>query len=476
MKDIRVRYAPSPTGHLHIGGARTALFNYLYAKHHKGTFIFRLEDTDVARNIEGGERSQLDNLEWLGIIPDESPLNPNPKYGKYRQMERLDIYNQYVNELLEKGYAYKCFCTPEELDQEHEKQVEQGIAPRYSGKCCHLDKQEIALKEAANLPYTIRLKVPANKTYTFNDLIRGEVSFESNDIGDWVIVKANGIPTYNFAVVIDDHQMEISHVFRGEEHISNTPKQLMLYDLFGWEAPQYAHMTLIVNEAGKKLSKRDETIMQFISQYKEEGYLPEAMFNFLSLLGWSPKGNQEIFDHDNLIKIFDSNRLSKSPSTFDRSKLLWFNNKYIKKLDKEAYKNLVLPFLQDAYDLSNKSEEWVDKLISIYQDQLNYGKEIVELVDMFFSHEYSLNDEAKAIMKEEGVENTLKVFKAQLELMPEFKSEYIQAAIKETQVQTGAKGKMLYMPIRIATTGIMHGPDLSSSLELLGKELVLSRL
>ena len=180
MKDIRVRYAPSPTGHLHIGGARTALFNYLYAKHHKGTFIFRLEDTDVARNIEGGERSQLDNLEWLGIIPDESPLNPNSKYGKYRQMERLDIYNQYVNELLEKGYAYKCFCTPEELDQEHEKQVEQGIAPRYSGKCCHLDKQEIALKEAANLPYTIRLKVPANKTYTFNDLIRGEVSFESN--------------------------------------------------------------------------------------------------------------------------------------------------------------------------------------------------------------------------------------------------------------------------------------------------------
>ena len=233
MEKVRVRYAPSPTGHLHIGGARTALFNYLFAKHHGGDFIFRLEDTDIERNIEGGEASQLENLAWLGIIPDESPLNPKPEYAPYRQMERLDIYRKYTQELLDRGLAYKCFCTPEELDAEHERQVEAGVAPMYNRKCRDLTAEEVAAKEAAGIPYTIRLRVPANKTYEFDDMIRGHVSFESNDIGDWVIVKANGIPTYNYAVVIDDHTMEITHVFRGEEHLSNTPKQMMVFEMLG---------------------------------------------------------------------------------------------------------------------------------------------------------------------------------------------------------------------------------------------------
>lgn len=475
MKDVRVRYAPSPTGHLHIGGARTALFNYLFAKRHKGTFILRIEDTDTQRNIAGGEASQLDNLAWLGIFPDESPLKPNPKYGKYRQTERLDIYRHYANILLEKGLAYKCFCTPEELDIAHEQQVEKGQAPRYDQKCLHLSAEEIAAKENQGLPYSIRMRVPQNKTYSFSDIIRGEVSFESNDIGDWVLVKTNGIPTYNFAVVIDDHLMEISHVFRGEEHISNTPKQLMLYDAFGWEAPCYGHMTLIVNEEGKKLSKRDETIMQFISQYREEGYLPEAIFNFLSLLGWSPKGNQEIFSHDDLCRIFDENRLSKSPSTFDKSKLLWFDNKYIKKLSTSAVIALCLPFLEEAYDLSDKSEAWINKLISIYQEQLNYGKEIVELTAMFFQQEVQPNREAIEFMQDPSIPNTLKIFKEKLMALTDFTAENISAALKETQKEAGVKGKLLYMPIRIQLTGIMHGPDLSSSLELLGREVVLNR-
>ena len=478
MSKVRVRYAPSPTGHLHIGGARTALFNYLYAKHHGGDFIFRLEDTDIERNIEGGEASQLDNLAWLGIIPDESPLNPNPKYAPYRQMERLDIYRKYVNELIEKGYAYKCFCTPEELDAEHERQTQQGLAPKYNRKCCYLSEEEIKAKEEAGIPYTIRVKVPAKKTYKFNDMIRGHVSFESEDIGDWVLIKANGIPTYNFAVVIDDHTMEISHVFRGEEHLSNTPKQLMIYEMLGWEAPTYGHMTLIVNENRKKLSKRDETIMQFVSQYKEEGYLPDAMFNFMALLGWSPEGEQEIFDHQGLIEAFSETRLSKSPSMFDKNKLTWVNNRYIKDRSLDEVVALCLPYLQEAYDLSDKSEEWIRKLINVYHEQLSYGKEIVSLVSLFFEDELHLDEEAAEFMKDESIPHTLAVFKSKLEELSEeeFTKENIQACVKATQKEAGVKGKMLFMPLRIATTGVMHGPDLSSSIMLLGKEKVLSRL
>ena len=302
MKKVRVRYAPSPTGHLHIGNARTALFNYLFAKHYNGDFVLRIEDTDIARNVEGGEASQIKYLNWLGIYPDESPQNPNPKYAPYRQMERLDIYKKYTDWLLEKGYAYKCFCTQEELDEEHARQEALGLAPRYNRKCCNLTPEEIKEKEAQNIPYTIRIKVPDNETYEFDDMIRGKVSFESKDIGDWVLVKANGIPTYNYAVVIDDHCMDITHVFRGEEHLSNTPKQIMLYKMFGWDVPRFGHMTLIVNENHKKLSKRDANVLQFMSQYEQLGYLPEAMFNFMALLGWSPEGEQEIFSHDELIK------------------------------------------------------------------------------------------------------------------------------------------------------------------------------
>ena len=476
MEKVRVRYAPSPTGHLHIGGARTALFNYLFAKHHNGDFVFRIEDTDIERNIEGGEASQLDNLEWLGIIPDESPVNPNPKYAPYRQMERLDIYKERTQWLLDHGYAYKCFCTPEELEAEHELQTAAGLAPKYNRKCCDLTPEEVASKEAAGLPYTIRVKVPDNEVYEFEDMIRGHVSFESKDIGDWVLVKANGIPTYNYAVVIDDHSMDITHVFRGEEHLSNTPKQLMIYKMFGWDAPIFGHMTLIVNENRKKLSKRDETIMQFVSQYKEEGYLPDAMFNFMALLGWSPEGEQEIFTHDELIKVFDEHRLSKSPSMFDKSKLIWVNNRYIKERPLEEVVELCKPFLAEKYDLSNKSEEWITNLIAVYHDQLSYGKEICDLVDLFFEDELHLDEEAEEFMKDETIPNTLKVFKEKLEELTEFTKDNIQACIKATQKEAKAKGKMLYMPIRIATTGIMHGPDLASSIMLIGKDTTIERL
>ena len=479
-KEVRVRYAPSPTGFLHIGGARTALFNYLYAKHHNGKFIVRIEDTDIERNVEGGEASQLDNLRWLGIIPDES-IDIGGPYAPYRQMERLDIYTKHAEQLLERGIAYKCFCSSEELEASREAQKAAGVAaPTYDGKCRHLTAEQVAEKAAAGIPHTIRMAVPADVTYKFTDLVRGEVTFESKDIGDWVLVKANGIPTYNYAVVLDDHFMDITHVFRGEEHLSNTPKQMMIFDAFDWEYPQYGHMTLIVNEDRKKLSKRDESIIQFVAQYKDLGFLPEAMFNFFGLLGWSPEGEQEIFSHDEFIQLFDEKRLSKSPSMFDKTKLTWMNNQYIKKLSREEVVALALPHLQKANlipaELTAEQQVWVSDLIGLYHDQMSYGAEIVELSSLFFTEEIEYDEEAKEVLAGEQIPEVMTSFKAQLEALESFDAPSIKAAIKAVQKETGHKGKNLFMPIRVVTTGQTHGPELADAIALIGKEKVIARV
>ncbi len=479
-KPVRVRYAPSPTGFLHIGGARTALFNYLYAKHHNGTFVVRIEDTDIERNVEGGEASQLDNLRWLGIIPDES-IDIGGPYAPYRQMERLDIYKEHAEKMLEQGHAYKCFCSSEELEASREAQKARGVAaPTYDGKCRHLTAEEVAEKEAAGIPHTIRMRVPENVTYSFNDLVRGDVTFESKDIGDWVLVKANGIPTYNYAVVLDDHFMEMTHVFRGEEHLSNTPKQMMVFDAFGWEYPRFGHMTLIVNEDRKKLSKRDESIIQFVAQYKDLGYLPEAMFNFFGLLGWSPEGEEEIFSHDEFIKLFDEKRLSKSPSMFDKTKLTWMNNQYIKKLSPEDVVALALPHLQKAgllpEELTAEQHAWTSELIGLYHEQMSYGAEIVELTAQFFNNEVSYDEEAKEMLAGETVPQVMAALKTQLQNLESFDAASIKAAIKAVQKETGVKGKNLFMPIRVAITGEMHGPELPSSIALIGKEKAIARV
>ncbi|MDN3450958.1 glutamate--tRNA ligase [Planococcus sp. APC 3906] len=479
-QEVRVRYAPSPTGHLHIGGARTALFNYLYARHNNGKFIVRIEDTDIARNIETGVTSQLDNLKWLGIDYDES-VDIGGEYGPYRQMERLDTYKKYADEMLEQGSAYKCFCTPEKLEAEREAQKASGIAaPQYVGTCRNLTPEQVAEKEAAGMPFTLRMKVPADVTYEFEDLVRGPVSFESKDVGDWVLVKTNGIPTYNFAVVADDHLMKISHVFRGEEHLSNTPKQMMIFDAFGWDHPTYGHMTLIVNEDRKKLSKRDESIIQFISQYKDLGFIPEALFNFFALLGWSPEGEEEIFSKEELIRIFDVNRLSKSASMFDKQKLTWMNNQYIKQMPLEEVVALALPHLQKAgklpAELTPEQAEWAEKLIALYHEQLSYGAEITELTEVFFVDELTFEEDEKAVLAGEQVPEVMASFKEQLENLESFEAADIKGAIKAVQKATGHKGKNLFMPIRIVTTGQMHGPELPDAISLLGKDKTIARV
>ncbi|WP_019414576.1 glutamate--tRNA ligase [Paenisporosarcina sp. TG20] len=476
--EVRVRYAPSPTGNLHIGGARTALFNYLFARHHGGKFIVRIEDTDIARNIEGGELSQLENLRWLGIDYDESVDIGGP-YGPYRQMERLDSYKKHAEEMLQNGHAYKCFCTTEELETEKELQRARGhAAPMYKGTCRNLTKEEV--QEREGLPYTIRIRVPNDVTYTFEDLVRGSVSFESKDVGDWVIVKANGIPTYNFAVVLDDYYMKITHVFRGEEHLSNTPRQMMVFQALGWEIPHYGHMTLIINESRKKLSKRDESIIQFVTQYKDLGYIPEAMFNFFALLGWSPEGEEEIFSKEEFISRFDVNRLSKSPSMFDTQKLTWTNNQYVKQMSLEEVVDLALPHLQKAgrlpETLTEEQQKWATGLIGLYHEQMSFGAEITELTDLFFKDELTYDEEASAILNAEQVPEVMASFKSQLEQLEVFEPAEIKAAIKAVQKETGHKGKNLFMPIRVVTTGQTHGPELPDAISLIGKEKVIARV
>ncbi|KAB7666117.1 glutamate--tRNA ligase [Bacillus sp. B1-b2] len=478
-KEIRVRYAPSPTGHLHIGNARTALFNYLFARSTGGKFIIRIEDTDKKRNIQGGEESQLKYLKWLGMDWDES-VDVGGEYGPYRQSERNDIYKKYYTELLEKGLAYKCYCTEEEILAEREAQVSKGETPKYSGKCRHLTKEQQEKLEAEGRQPSIRILVPENVVYEFEDMVKGSVSFESETIGDYVIVKKDGTPTYNFAVAIDDHLMEISHVLRGDDHITNTPKQLMIYDALGWERPVFGHMTLIVNENRKKLSKRDESIIQFIEQYEELGYLPEALFNFITLLGWSPEGEEEIFSLEEFVRIFDPARLSKSPALFDQNKLAWMNNQYIKKAELDTVIELALPHLVKAGLVSENRTDtenaWIRRLVDLYQEQMSCGADIVELSPLFFADDIQYEEEAKEVLAGEQVPTVVQAFKDALSEMPEWSADQIKSAIKAVQKATGQKGKNLFMPIRVATTGQTHGPDLPKAIELLGQDKIESRL
>ncbi|WP_100334348.1 glutamate--tRNA ligase [Bacillus alkalisoli] len=476
---VRVRYAPSPTGHLHIGNARTALFNYLYARNQNGKFIIRIEDTDKKRNIEGGEESQLKFLKWLGMDWDES-VDVGGEFGPYRQSERNDIYKKYYEELLEKGLAYKCYCTEEELEAEREEQAAKGENPRYSGKHRDLTEEQRATYEAEGKLPSIRFRVPTGKDIKFVDMVKGEVSFETEGIGDYVIVKKDGTPTYNFAVAVDDHLMQITHVLRGDDHISNTPKQIMIYEALGWDVPQFGHMTLIVNESRKKLSKRDESIIQFIEQYEELGYLPEALFNFIGLLGWSPGGEEELFSKEEFINIFDPSRLSKSPAVFDTQKLTWMNNQYIKKLDVDTLVTLALPHLMKAgllpENMTDAKKDWTRDLIALHQEKMSYGAEIVSLTELFFKTHIEYEEEAKEVLAQEQVPEVVKAFHEELSALEDFSADNIKAAIKAVQKATGQKGKNLFMPIRVATTGQTHGPDLPQAISLLGKETVLARL
>lgn len=474
---IRVRYAPSPTGFLHIGGARSALFNFLFAKKHQGQFIIRIEDTDIERNVAGGEVSQIRDLKWLGIIPDESPLNPNPVYAPYRQMERLDTYQKYAKQLIKQGHAYECYCSEEELERSREEQLANGIAaPQYNRKCLHLTEAEKTLFISQGRKPVIRIQLEDHLKIEFTDMVRGLVSFNNDDIGDWVLIKSNGIPTYNFAVVIDDFLMDITHVFRGEEHLSNTPKQIQVYRYLNFPIPQFGHMTIIVNEQGKKLSKRDASIVQFMSQYRDMGYLPEAIFNFILLLGWSPEGTQEFFTKDQAIAAFDSKRLSSSPSMFDPQKMNWINNYYIKQLSEENYWSFIQPYLMQAPGIKILEINSLKQLGQLFKEQIAYGQQIIDLVKPILTPVQSTELEAIDILNSPDGKKALALFIEKFQQLLTLDAVAIKAIFKSIQQETGLKGKPLYMPVRLKITGQLHGAEMANIIPILGKANTLKRL
>ncbi|TCS94226.1 glutamate--tRNA ligase [Hazenella coriacea] len=479
MKRVRARYAPSPTGHLHIGGARTALFSYLLAKKYDGDFVVRIEDTDTERNVPGAAEKQLAMLKWLGLDWDESVDIGGP-FGPYSCMERLDIYQKYVDQLLQEGKAYYSYSTPEELEKEREEQLARGEAPKYSGWDRDLTEEQRSKLEAEGRIPSIRFRVPEGKTLAFEDAIRGLVKFESNDLGDFVIVRPDGRPTYNFAVVIDDALMKITHVIRGEEHLSNTPRQLLVYEAFGFEKPVFAHVPLILNGEGKKMSKRDESIIQFIDQYKELGYLPEAIVNFITLLGWAPEGEEEIFSKEELCQLFSLERVSKAPAVFDTGKLKWMNGHYIKKASLERIVDLAIPYLEQAgriqTPLDPEQKDWTTRLVGLYQEQLEFVSQIAELTDIFFQSDVDYTEEAQEILAGEQVPTVLKAFLERIQNLTELHPDQLKSVFKEIQKETGYKGKQLFMPVRVAVTGVAHGPDLRETISLLGVETVQNRL
>ncbi len=467
---VRVRYAPSPTGHLHIGGVRTALFNYLFAKRHGGRFILRIEDTDLERNVKGAEQEMLSGFRWLGFNWEEGP-DVGGEYGPYRCTERLPIYQQYLQRLADTGAAYPCYCTPEELQADKERGV-----PHYVGRCRHLTDVERHAREQEGRVPSWRFAIPAHRTIQFRDLVRGDVSFQTDDLGDFVLMKSNGIPTYQFQVVVDDALMKISHVIRGEEHLSNTPWQILVYQALGFDVPQFAHLPQVLNSDRKKLSKRDPNV-QPVHVYREKGYLPQAIVNFLALLGWSPGGEQEILSMAELQERFDMDKISKSGAVFDTQKLAWMAGEYVRRLSVESLTEMVAEQLrQRAVSLpSHADENWLRSVVALFQEKMTCAEDFVGLADGFFHQDIEWEPEALDVLRDEHAQAVVLRYIEFAKSDAEWTPEQSRARFKHVQTELGVKGRQLFMPVRAAVTGALHGPDLQQTITYLSKAWVVYR-
>ncbi|MBP2637656.1 MAG: gltX [Firmicutes bacterium] len=477
-QELRVRFAPSPTGPFHIGGARSALFNWLLARKEDGKLILRIEDTDLERSTRESEENIKASLRWLGIEWDEG-IDVGGEYGPYRQTERLDTYRQYTQQLLDEGHAYHCYCTEEELDAERQAQMDKGENPLYSGRCRDLSQADRDRFIAEGRKPTVRFRVPGNQQIIFKDLVRDTVSFESNGVGDFVIVKSDGIPVYNYAVVLDDALMKITHVIRAEEHLSNTPRQILLYQALGLELPQFGHISLILGKDRTKMSKRHGATS--VEQYKNLGYLPEGLVNFLALLGWSPVGEEEIFSQEELIREFSMDRVAKNPAVFDIDKLNHINAHYIKQASSELITELALPHLRTAgfigEELTTEQHAWLVKVVAELQGYISYAAQITEHIDVFFNDDINFeNEEAREIMKDPDIPVVMEAFKSKLAALEPVEPAAVQAILKGITKELKLGGKKVYMPVRIAITGKMHGPELINLVPLIGKERTLARM
>ena len=482
--EVRLRFAPSPTGYLHIGGLRTALYNYIFAKGHGGSFLLRIEDTDRTRYVEGAIENLLKELEWAGIKCDEGvAVDDNGNIvsvgnrGPYIQSERVKqgIYDKYIDELLEKGYAYYCFCSKERLDHLKESQRLDGLMPKYDGLCRGISLEEAKKKVAAGEKYVIRLRLPADRDIVFNDSVKGKVSINTNDMDDQVLIKSDGFPTYHFAVVVDDHLMGITHVVRGDEWLSSTPKHVFLYEAFGWKAPTYVHLPTVLNKSGKKLSKRNDDVS--VEDFRNMGYLPEGLINYLALVGWAPDSEKELFTMNELKKEFDFNRISSSGGIFDKNKLNWVNGHYIRAMEDKELALKIKPYLIEAgYVDEDVSEEFLEILATTFKDSLDTLKDISTQSKFIFDEDIVIEEEdAKEMASVDFLKDLLTAFSEELESIDIIDEEFAKGVMKNIQKKTGIKGKNLYMPIRAVLTGNVHGPELYNIIRLLGKEKILKR-
>ncbi len=472
-KEVRVRFAPSPTGYLHLGSFRTALFNYLFARHHGGKFILRIEDTDQSRKVEGAVENLINILNEMGLNYDEGP-NVGGDFGSYFQSQRLDIYKKYCDELLTGGHAYYAFESAEELEEMRRVQQMQGKQTMYDRRARNLSETEVKEKLASGIPYVIRLKVPIDSEIRFTDLIRGNVKIDTNLVDDQVLLKSDGFPTYHLANVIDDHLMNISHIIRGEEWLTSVPKHIILYNAFGWEIPQMAHVPLILNPDKTKLSKRQGDVAT--EDYLKKGYLKEALLNFMALLGWNPGDGEEkeIFSKDELIELFSIERVNSAGAVFNTDKLNWMNGEYIKNYDAEKLTEIMIPFLNaggiDTSDLAKTK-----RVVFAIRNYINRLDEAPEHAKVFYSS-VSLGDEHKEIVNRETSNQVFTALISKIETLLEITTDNFKPVLSEVQKETGVKGKNLFMPVRIALTGEEHGPELGLIAYVLGKEEVLKRL
>ena len=480
---VRVRFAPAPTGYLHLGSARAALFNFLFAKGRKGVFILRIEDTDKERSREEYEEDILEGLRWLNLSWDEGP-DKGGEFGPYRQSEREDIYKRYAKILLDKEIAYPCYCTEEELRERRREDLKQKKAPKYDGRCRGLSKEERENFEKRGRKPTLRFKV-SSQILEVLDLIRSKVVFDTSLIGDFIITRQDGTSSFIFANVLDDALMKVTHVIRGDDHLSNTPRQVLLYQALGLPLPEFAHIPMILAPDRSKLSKRHGAVS--VGEYKKKGYLPEALVNYLALLGWSPeRSTQEFFSLKELTEQFSLRRVSKSGAIFDFKKLDWMNGCYLRKSSLDRITKLSWPYLSawpgtGPYLEKEKMKEmedysWLKGVVEVTRDSVEVLSQIPQQAEVFFKDEVVYEEGLKDELKEEKNKLVIKTLKRQLNQLKIFEEEIIYSTLKEVCQDLGLKTKEVFMPTRIALTGKTKGPELPKIISLLGKEKTITRL
>jgi len=467
--EAKVRFAPSPTGHLHVGGLRTALFNYLYAKKVGGKMVLRIEDTDQSRKVENAVKNLISTFEALQISFDEGPTQGGNS-GPYFQSERLSIYNEHIKLLLDSGDAYPCFCLAEKLEETRKKQAELKQTIKYNRHCLRLDAE--ARKRMETEPHVIRMKVPNEEEVVFYDVVRERVSIRCEELDDQILIKSDGFPTYHFANVVDDHLMEITHVLRGEEWLPSTPKHVLLYQFFDWKLPKFIHLPLLLNPDKSKLSKRQGDVA--VEDYLNKGYLPETLINFVALLGWHPKDDNELFTLAELEKEFSIKRINKSGAVFDIEKLKWMNGQYLKNLSIETIMNYAEPvFKSEGIDTGDTG-----KFKAVVENARKRADTISEMIEhsLPFYNELQHSDDNKNLLQNEASQKVLTYFSEKLSGESKWTEAEIKSLVNETADATDVKGKDLYAPLRLALFGMAHGPDIPLLIDILGVNKAISRL